>query len=295
MINFINITLDEFDIINKHLKNHDTPCCEFSTSNIYTWNIGNELKYAIVDDQIVFNRKTQDLSIYSTPKLSGNLKAVIEKCMEDAKSSNKKFVLNLISETMKLQLEEMFPNMFTFSYNRNNSDYIYKVQDLIDLKGKKYHGKKNHINYFLKTFNYAYEPITKENIKDCYNMKELWAHSNYVGNSLETELYAVDIALANFEKFGLTGGLIRIDGIVKAFTIGEQLTKNTFVTHIEKADHTIRGLYPSINQQFAINELSSYEYVNREEDLGVEGLRKAKLSYNPAIIFDKYQATLTTD
>ena len=107
---------------------------------------------------------------------------------------------------------------------------------------------------------------------------------------METELNAVDIALDHFKELELTGGLIRIDGVVKAFTIGERLTDDTFVTHIEKADYEVRGLYPMINQQFAIHALKDYTYVNREEDLGVEGLRKAKLSYQPEMIWNKYKA-----
>ncbi len=198
---------------------------------------------------------------------------------------------------MKQTLEELFPNTFAFSYNRDYSDYIYLVEDLMYLKGKKFHGKRNHINQFLKNNEFTYEPMTPENIPECREMNEKWKEQNDSGDSrsLETELRAVDMAFRYFEKFGFVGGLIRIRGEVAAFTIGERLNSDTFVSHIEKAYHDIQGLYPMINQQFALNCMEGYKYVNREEDMGVEGLRKAKLSYNPVIILEKNEAVLISE
>lgn len=291
MMQFKDITFDDMDIIKKLLKNNTNKACEFSLANVYMWNVDNMCKYGMWNDQLVYRCVSDTCVTYTVPNIGTDSKEFTDSLIDDAKALGKQFTIKGLSEEMVNRLEQFYPGQFEFSYNRDNSDYIYLVSDLAELKGKKFHGKKNHINYFLKNFNYEYEPITEENLEECRVVKSDWSEQKEIETaSMETELNAVDIALDHFRELELTGGLIRIDGIVKAFTIGERLTDDTFVTHIEKADYEVRGLYPMINQQFAIHALQDYTYVNREEDLGVEGLRKAKLSYQPELIWNKYRA-----
>jgi len=293
MIQFKDITFEDMSTIKKHLENNENKACEFSLANVFMWNVDNMCKFGILEDKLVYRCVNEMCVTYTVPNIRSDSKELIDKLIADAKSLDKQFTLKGVSEDGTKHLEEFYPGQFEFSFNRDNSDYIYKVEDLAQLTGKKYHGKKNHINYFLKTYQYQYEPISDANIEECRRVKSDWSDQKDSDlASVEIELRAVDIALDHFYELELTGGLIRIDGIVKAFTIGERLTADTFVTHIEKADYEIRGLYPMINQQFAIHALNNYTYVNREEDLGVEGLRKAKLSYNPEIIWNKYRAVL---
>lgn len=170
------------------------------------------------------------------------------------------------------------------------SDYVYESEKLISLSGKKLHGKRNHINNFIKAYpDYQYERINGENREECIELAQNWRKENGCDSDPEkNEEFCVTLrALKELEDLNLTGGLIRADGRVVAFSIGEKLCNDTFVVHIEKAYADIQGAYPIINQQFVLHEAADYRYINREEDTGAEGLRKAKLSYYPVFLQEK--------
>ena len=161
---------------------------------------------------------------------------------------------------------------------------------MISLSGKKLHGKRNHINKFKENNpNWRYEPLSQENVSACVKMAEEWREKNLCDEKGEkhTEFCVTLRALDEYEQLGLKGGVLRIEDRVVAFTLGEELNRETFVVHIEKAMADIQGAYPMINQQFLVHEASQYKYVNREEDMGEEGLRKAKLSYYPVFLQEK--------
>ncbi len=288
MLEFKDITIEELNKMDGYLRNSGNYSCEFSKGNIFMWNIEDEIKYAVVEDCPVFRNIEEERVIYSAPFYNKESR-LIEILLEDAKSLQKKFVMHLVSQKMKEDLAEKYGKKFIYNTNEDYSDYIYNVEDLIKLSGRKYHGKKNHINYFLKNYEYSYEPIGSENIEECRELKAHWLSFEEENSSAIRESVAIDRALDNYDALGYEGGLIRIGGVVKAFTFGEKLNDEVFVIHVEKADANIRGLYPMINREFAINKLASYKYVNREEDLGMEGLRKAKLSYGPVMMWDKYE------
>ncbi|BBF45102.1 hypothetical protein lbkm_3861 [Lachnospiraceae bacterium KM106-2] len=288
---FKKITYDDLAILKKQFESNPNQGCEFSLGNAYMWNHHGSLEYDIIKDSLVFRNIEDDMITYHIQRHSSEFIAIVEQLVSEAKASKKKVKFSNLLEPMIDELKERYPDQFSYSYQRDNCDYIYEVASLRDLSGKKYHGKKNHVNKFKKTYEFQYEEISKDNIEECRNMKDQWAQLKEESNaSFQDELTAVNIALDHFEEFGLVGGAIRIDGEVKAFTFGEKLTDDTFVTHVEKAYDDIHGLYSAINQQFAQNSLQEYTYVNREEDLGVEGLRKAKLSYHPAILWEKHEA-----
>jgi len=190
-------------------------------------------------------------------------------------------------------MEAAFPGKFTFSLDRAICDYIYLQSDLANLAGKKYHGKRNHISRFLKdNSDWSYEEITPNTMDECLAMAERWKelHADRDPQGLEEEFQALRRVFALCDDCGLRGGLLRAGGEVIAFTVGEPLNERCFVTHFEKAYPSIPGAYPMINRCFAEHTLAGYEYINREEDLGNEGLRKAKLSYHPAMLLEKYRA-----
>ena len=180
---------------------------------------------------------------------------------------------------------------------RNSFDYVYSREKLATLKGKKYHAKRNHISYFEKNNNWSFEPLTRENIADCVAMNEKWYELNVEKDrvGIEHEREVLRMNFDHFDEIGCVGGVLRVDGEVVAFTFGERLNDNTFVTHFEKAFSDIRGAYPMINRLFAQEMLSDYEFVNREDDVGSEGLRSAKLSYHPDILLEKFVAVKIQD
>lgn len=182
-----------------------------------------------------------------------------------------------------------------FEADRPNYDYIYLTEDLKNLKGRAYHGKKNHLNYFKKNFEYEYVPMTSDMADDAMKFiagfnerKNVSAHEMEL---LKMEEQAMDDVFRNLETVGYRGGVILIDGKIEALAVGGKLGKETITEHIEKANTNYRGLYPAINNEFCINVASGTKYLNREEDMGIENLRKAKLSYKPVRILEKYIGT----
>jgi hypothetical protein len=178
--------------------------------------------------------------------------------------------------------------------DRSQSDYIYLARDLISLQGRKYHRKRNHIKQFKEKYAYQYVPLTGEWIPECLRLEKEWCNlrSCEAVPGLANESVAIKEIFSHFDRLTVTGGVIVIDGKVEAFTFGEPLNPNTVVIHIEKANSAFDGLYPMINQAFLENHWAAFEYVNREQDLGEEGLRKAKESYFPHHMVDKVNLSL---
>ena len=204
------------------------------------------------------------------------------------------FCIHLVTKEKFELLEQIFPGKYEIEYDRDFADYIYEVPKMISLAGKKLHGKRNHINKFKENYpDWSYEILTKENLEECILMAEEWKARNLCGEKGEkhAEFCVTKRALKQFEELGLKGGVLRTGQGIVAFTLGEELNKEMFVVHIEKAFADVQGAYPMINQQFLIHEAEKYKYVNREDDTGAEGLRKAKLSYYPAFLQEKGTVT----
>lgn len=219
----------------------------------------------------------------------------VEAIIEDAHERGISFKMWGITQDGVAELQELFPGRFVFQFDRNGSDYVYETSDLINLPGRKFHGKRNHLAQFERDYNWSYEDITQENIEDCKAVAREWCEANGgcdKENGNQNEGCAIRKAFENFDALQLAGGLIRIDGKPVAFTVGEEINPQTYLLHFEKAIDGYNGLYTAINHEFAARHLAGYKYVNREEDLGIEGLRKAKLSYRPAFLIQKYLVTL---
>jgi len=182
------------------------------------------------------------------------------------------------------------PARYDVVADRNNSDYIYLAKDLINLSGNKYHRKKNHLNQFIRNYTFEYRALDAELVKRVLGMQEAWCRLRECVEEpdLLAEDFAVHEALTYFDELGYQGGTIIINSVVEAFSLGEPLNQDTAVIHMEKANPDILGLYAAINQLFCLNTWSHMTYINREQDMGVEGLRKAKESYYPHHMGNKY-------
>ena len=185
------------------------------------------------------------------------------------------------------------PERFVFEHNRDRSDYIYETHSLIELKGRKFHKKKNHVNHFYENYpNYRYETLSEGNQQELLATWNAWFAQSEPTQSLANEHIGICNAITHFADLNFRCGIVRVGGEIVAFSLGEPLNKETAVIHIEKANIHYQGAYQVINQLFLKHEWSDYRFVNREEDLGIEGLRRAKLSYQPYCILDKYEASL---
>lgn len=297
MITFQDLTLHDRELITSYTYPSNNRNCDFSFSNLCSWRFLYNTRYAIVDDFLVFKFTAGDTVAFMMPVGEGNYRKVILRLMENAKSENHPFCILGCPEDMKNKLEHEMPGMFHFESEREYADYIYLRESLVTLSGKKLQSKRNHINKFKKEYGYEYLPITPDNVDECLRLEAEWCKVNNCDEQEGTgnERRAIEYALKNFEALGLTGGMLCIMGKIVAFTFGTPINKDTFGIHVEKADTSIDGTYPMINNEFAKRIPEQYMYINREEDLGIEGLRKAKLSYNPAIILEKYSVQLKSE
>lgn len=288
-INWKQIEITDKEIINYYYRMEQSRSCESTFANNFLWAPHYNIKYAIIEDMLVFRSNEAKFSV-GFPHGKGNLKTVIEILTAYFKEQDCPFKLHLVTKEQFERLEAIYPDTFQIAYDRDAADYIYESEKLITLSGKKLHSKRNHINKFKTEYpNWTYERITAENKEECYKMAEKWRVLSGCDDDKEKQKeFCVTLnALRFMEELDLVGGLIRVEGEVIAFTIGEKGNEDTFVVHIEKAFADIQGAYPMINQQFVENEASNYKYINREEDTGAEGLRKAKNSYYPVFLQEK--------
>lgn len=295
MITFKDITIQDKDTITSYTLNSCRRNCDLSFSNLCSWRFLYDTQFAIVDGFLVFKFWVDGELAYMMPVGEGNLKKVVNDLIEDAREAGSPFCMLGVCSCMREDLEAILPEQFTFTANRDYADYIYLRSDLSTLKGKKFQAKRNHINKFRNTYpNYEYSPITPERIQECLQLEAEWCKVNHCDQQEGTgnERRALIYALHHFDELGLMGGILHADGKIVAFTFGMPINKETFGVHVEKADTNVDGAYAMINYEFANRIPEQYIYINREEDLGLEGLRRAKLSYQPETILEKYMTCL---
>ena len=295
MITFRNIEPEDIEVINSKLQSQNYRASDLCFTNLYAWGKKFNTQFAVTDDWLFIRFKDNNgRNSYLKPIGTGDIKEGIEIILNDHNQFDTVFQIRGMTKEMVDELEAAYPNTFNFKLNRSVSDYIYTVDKLRELKGKKLQSKRNHINRFKRENEWKYKTLTNnpELVKECKAMLDKWMELNKDEKdpSLIYDDFATTIMLENFEEFNLRGGLICVNNEIVAFTIGEVLTKDTIVVHVEKAFTSIHGAYTIINQQFVENEIIDYKYVNREEDMGIENLRKAKLSYQPDILLEKFNA-----
>lgn len=278
------------ETIQKYLGEEGSRNCELTFANIYLWSREvYKIKYAVVEETLCFLKEGQPLSV-TYPVGNGDKKKALEALRSYFRGKNKKFHLHSVNQQQFETLQELYGTKATIVYERDSADYVYEVEKLINLSGKKYHGKKNHINRFIAAHpQWSYEQINRDNVDECIEMAKEWGKENDCQQDKEkmAELNVTLQGLSMLEELELDGGLIRMEGQVIAFSFGEPANKDTYVVHVEKAFARIQGAYPLINREFLRANASNYIYVNREEDVGSEGLRKAKLSYHPVFLLEK--------
>ena len=291
-MNFRTIELSDKQNFDKYLKNNIRSAYNFTTN--FIWRGEDKLKICVEDDFLFILWDIGNHSRMLYPKGNGTDKktAILKACsyMQEMGVMPK---FTHLSEDDVLEMKQLFGDKFIFDFDRNGSDYIYETHRLISLSGKKLHSKKNHLNSFKRNHNYIYRKITPDDIPDCKALFDLWYNDKEEITKLMPESREATYKLLdNLDNLGLTGGLIEIDGKVVACTVGERVTSDTVIVHVEFADTSYGGTYAAINQMFVENEWADTLYINREEDMGNKGLRKAKESYQPLKLLNSYTATL---
>ena len=280
---------------------HKTGCrgSECSFVNLYLWGRGYG-QIAKVGDYLVQFIKYNETKYYAYPAGQGDLRYVIDALIADARAYGHPMRMLGVTCNRKEELEALYPGQFRFTENRASFDYLYDINRLADLGGKKLQSKRNHCNRFQQDHpDWSVEVVTAENLQRCRDMAEVW-YEQYDGETSEEhdfriEKIALGRAFDDYEALGLEGLLLRAEGKVMAFTMGNQIQADTFDVNFEKAFAEINGAYPMINREFAryIRERHpDVVYLNREDDMGLPGLRKAKESYHPDILLCKATAEL---
>ncbi len=280
------------------LAREGSRACEYNFANIYLWSTAYPQKIARAGDRLVVQMLGGEGLCHLFPAGSGPLGPALELAGADARGNGVPLTLICVTEEQKAALEAEFPGRFAFEADRDGWDYLYRVDKLAELTGKKLHSKRNHIHRFCERYpDWMFEPITEENLPDCLEMEREWfrlqCEAGRVDRTLHSEREAVLIALGHLDALGMTGGLIRAEGKVLAFSLGSLTAPDCYNVHFEKAFGDIQGAYTVINRELARwvrDHLPGVEYLNREDDMGLEGLRKAKLSYYPDLLVEKYIA-----
>ncbi|MBQ9897994.1 MAG: DUF2156 domain-containing protein [Ruminococcus sp.] len=294
MLEFKEIDISDRDMANKALRESDFRGCEYSFANNMAWRRLACSKIAFCKGfYISCAFDTEDaVPLFLFPSGTGSYTEVFAEMKRFAESLGKPLRVSGVTNDTLALLGELFPGQFESEYSRDSSDYIYLTEDLITLPGKKLHAKRNHLARF-KQNDYEFRILTERDFDDCitfltedYNSRE-----DSIDHSMIAEQFAINTFFSYFSELGLSGSAIWINGKIAAATIGEPICSDTFGVHIEKANTAYPGIYAGINNLYAASVASEYKYVNREEDMGLEGLRKAKLSYRPAFLLDKYTVT----
>ncbi|MDO4977592.1 MAG: phosphatidylglycerol lysyltransferase domain-containing protein [Eubacteriales bacterium] len=278
---------EDKDIFDKYFKETDSRHCDMSFASVYLWKGYYPCTYTIYDNMLIFKGEGEQVS-FSFPIGAGDPAKAVEAILEFCEENKIQPAFHCLTRDHEIFLEEKYPGRFQFEFDRDEAEYVYECEKLIGLRGKKYHGKKNHVNKFKKSFQWAYEEISDENREECIAMLADWKDDNEDPGDDEklAEVCACKRALMEQESLGLLGGLIRADGRVVAFTLAEKINSDTIVIHFEKAYSDVPGAYSIINQEFLIRNAQDIPYVNREEDRGDLGLRKAKESYHPIFLLE---------
>lgn len=298
------ISLDIRSDIQPYLDGFEYETSGLAFTSLYMWREGNEFSWDVIGDYLCISgishlELEQGIILpFMFPPLTGSgsydkesLRRTICEAAERFRAQGQPFSLRLVPGRLMEIIKDAVPEL-VWEDDRPNYDYIYSIKELCELKGRKFHGKKNHLNYFKKTYQYEYEKMTSDMTDEIMEFVQAFNQRKKLPPGemelLRYEENALEDVFMNLEKAGFHGGIIRIDGDIQAIVAGGRLGRETIVEHIEKANVDFRGLYPAINNEFS-KEMSSWaKYMNREEDMDLENLRKAKLAYKPVKLLAKY-------
>ena len=328
MIPFKPIRLTDKPVIGRHLAAAGVPSCDYTFVNIYSWQHTYGSVWAEFDGLLAvrFELGAEGYRGYMLPE-RGDYCRMVPRLMEDARREGIRFRMvgmsrggveefcrwaeghyGLDGEGRAVVCCGEGPDgrlrrgeeCFAVCDNRDYRDYIYSLDDLCGLTGRKYQPKRNHVNRFEAMYEYTFDELRPSDFEECMRLEREWQRRKEAAETgdaehrteheaeMSEEQRAISMALAAYDELELYGGVLRVDGRVVAFTYGSELTPDTFCTHIEKADASLEGVFPMINRCFArALAARGYKRVNREEDMGLAGLRRSKMSYHPAAMQEK--------
>lgn len=259
--------------------------CEYAFNTLYMWRKLYHTRVAQVDGMGFVSAEYEGRRTF-LPPLGGRCDDGIALLRTYTREQNLPFRLHGVDER---SLARLAPYIVRATEQEADGDYLYRTTDLANLPGRAYHGKKSHVAAFSRRFSWVYEPLCADNAADAVALTKAWCKERGAcgDDSIAAERCAIRELLGDIERFGIVGGLLRVDGQVAAYTFGSPVNERVFDVQVEKALTAYPGAYAVINREFAAR-MTDYPYLNRENDMGIEGLRRAKRSYHPAVFLKKY-------
>lgn len=295
MISFKTVTLCDKPWVDEIVRAENSRSADYNFGNIYIWDKYYRQLISRCGDRMLTKLRYEGKPAFVFPIGSGPLRPAIEALQEFADFRGYPLVIRGITKEHREALEAEFPGRFSFEAETKNFDYLYPAEKLATYSGKAMHGKKNHCNRFEAENDWQFVPLTRELIPGCLDMLVEWNEENHdrLDPSISYEHDALIRAFAAFEKLGLEGGVLCANGKIVGFSMGEMANEDTFDVHFEKAEITMNGAYPMVCRELTRMLMAKYpklQYINREDDMGLEALRQSKLSYKPEYLLEKYIA-----
>ena len=299
MIQFKRVTPEDRGVFEKYINDGTERGCEFSFANLVLWGRQN---FAVVDDHIVLVSQFDRRSVYPYPVGAGDAKGALDAIIEDSRARGIPCRITGVRPSQRQVLDELYPNRFRFHCDEGSFDYVYDINDLADLKGKKYHSKRNHYKRFAEAYpEYTVRSITSDHLEAARQFVSDWydtKQKEMPNGDYHMEKAAIDKAFRFFDELRMEGIMIMNGDEVLALTMGSPMSESTFDVQFEKARADVNGAYAAVNREFANYIREKYPnvlFLDREEDMGLEGLRKAKRSYYPHHMIEKCWACLLED
>jgi hypothetical protein len=292
---FKPIEIEDREVLQERLWAYQPETSELSFSNLFIWRNHYGFQWSTYESWVLVIGANSANGVAALPPIGPPSRVEAARILLQWMKERGEFREPRIDRADRRLIAELgTANDFQFEPTRDHFDYVYLTKDLIDLAGKDYRAKRNHLNYLLRSYRIAYEPMSESNIAACLAVSDEWCAARRCeeGPTLASEWGATREALVHLGQLKIEGGVIIVNGKVEAFTLGELLNENTAVVHVEKANADIRGIYTVVNQQFCEKRWGNVPWINREQDLGEPGLRKAKVSYRPDRLVDKFRITL---
>ena len=294
MLNFHPLSLEDKPLLDAVNGREGSRSADFCFGNMFLWDEKFKQQVAVFQGYPLVLCCAYAHPIFPYPVGCGDPAPILAAMEDYARSQGFPLVIRGLERRHVEALEALEPGGFTFTEDRDYADYLYEAERLETLAGKKLHGKRNHIKHFMEEHDWRFERLTADHFPACRALLDHWAATaEDNGGSVAVEHRAIERAFAHYGALGLLGGALFAEGELVGFTIGEKLTADTFDVHFEKALSEINGAYPMVNREFVqlICSLDPHiRYVNREDDMGLENLRKSKSSYDPCVLLEKFTA-----
>ena len=292
---FRNATLCDKAWVDEIVLAENSPSADYNFGNIYIWDKYYRQLICRFGDRMLTKLRYEGRPAFVFPIGSGPLAPAIEAIAAYAAGKGYPLVIRGVTARHREQLEALYPGRFAFRAEEDTFDYIYLAERLASYAGKALHGKKNHCNRFEAEHDWRFLPLTRERIPACLDMLDLWTEENAarLEKSVSHEHDAIIRAFAAFERLGLEGGVLYAGDELVGFSLGEMCSRDTFDVHFEKADAKLNGAYPMVCRELTrmlLQGHSELRFINREDDMGIEALRRSKLSYKPEYLLEKYVA-----